>query len=272
MNYKQYIYDFDSIENVLEEALLNNKTKFNDHENLKFVTYQYEGFRNRKSDVLSDFIYKYSQIELKTYKKRAIEAYIKNKYDNGNNNSSILNIYFSIQLLINYLTEEKKGINDNINTIIKELPFNISIFKECIEFFEEKEIKVEELYEIYIYFEKLCFKHIITHLNEYYTKKINEQSSIKINDLFNKKHFNLITKKDLASACRKLVSRYLVGKRNDIDINENNKLYLYLNKEELWSKELWNNEDKILQDIKILEDEELTVGQCYDLYKLLGED
>ena len=55
MNYKQYIYDFDSIEKILGKLILPGKVKFNSHEQLKFVTYCFEGFRGNKSSVLSDF-------------------------------------------------------------------------------------------------------------------------------------------------------------------------------------------------------------------------
>ena len=117
MNYKQNIYDFNSIENELREILLNNKTIFNDHEKLIFVTYQYEGFRNRKSDVLSDFNYKYQPIELNKEKNKKIKDYINNVLHNENNR--ILKIYFSIQLLIYYLTGVKKDKKDDLNIIIK---------------------------------------------------------------------------------------------------------------------------------------------------------
>ena len=42
-NYKQFIYDFDSIERILGEKILPGKVKLNG--NLKFVTYCFEGFR-----------------------------------------------------------------------------------------------------------------------------------------------------------------------------------------------------------------------------------
>ena len=45
----------------------------------------------------------------------------------------------------------------------------------------------------------------------------------KILKLFDGKKLKIITKMNLASACRKLISRYLVSTREDIDYNEKNK-------------------------------------------------
>lgn len=43
-------------------------------------------------------------------------------------------------------------------------------------------------------------------------------------------------------------------------------------KEEFWSKEDWKNRELIQNDIEILRESDITLGQCYELYKLLGGD
>ena len=60
--------------------------------------------------------------------------------------------------------------------------------------------------------------------------------------------------------------------RDDTDISENNSLALYLVKQEFWRKELWNQENLLSDDIEVLNQCKLNVGQCYELYKLLGGD
>ena len=272
MNYKNYIYDFDSIENILEAKILSNQTYFNDYENLKFVTYCFEGFRGGKSSILTEFIDIYHPLELNKTKKHKIYNYIKNNLNNEIND--LLNIYFSLQLLITFLTEDKKdkrNEKDDLNNIINVLPDNINISKECIVFFKNINIKIEELFDVFSYFELLCFKPIIKNLI-FYKKEINDDSSNRILKLFDENKFGIITKISLASACRKLISRYLVGTRSDLDIDENKFLCLYLNREEFWPKELWENEEKINEDLVILGKENIIVGQCYELYKLLGGD
>ena len=73
-------------------------------------------------------------------------------------------------------------------------------------------------------------------LEEQKQKNEEEFKSKDNNEKIEEKKFKLITKIDLASACRKLISRYLVGVRNDTDINKNNLLVLLSEKEDLWSK------------------------------------
>ena len=230
-NYKQIIYNFDSIEENLGKILLQYNVKFNDHEKLRFVTFCYEGFRNNKSSNLSDFIQKYQQIELNEEEKKNLYSYIKDKLNNKIDD--LLKILFSIQLLINYLTQEKDEKKGDLIKIIEELPNNIILSDECIEFVKNQKIQVEKLFDVFSYFELLCFKPIINNLKDNYKLKIDENFINNINKLFEEKKFSIITKNNLASACRKLISRYLVGTRNDVDINEENKLDLYLNREEI---------------------------------------
>ena len=270
MNYKQYIYDFDSVERTLGEMLLPGKVKFNGHENLKFVTYSFEGFRGSKSSVLSDFSEKYNQKPLSIENKQSIYDSIKDQLKEENEELS--KILFSIQLLIYYLTQERCKETDYIKTIIGDLPDYVILTKECKEFFEKQNLKVEELTAVYSYFELLCFKPIIDNLRDHYKKKIDEKKAENILKLFKENRFKVIKKISLASACRKLISRYLVSTRDDTDYSENNKLDLYLDREEMWS-EIWKDkEEEIKQDLEILRKEELTLGQSLELYNLLGGD
>ena len=269
MNYKQYIYDFDKIEKQLGQLLLPGKVKFN--ENLKFVTFCFEGFRGNKTSVLSDFEDKYKQIKLSEENRHLIAKYIKNHYQNKLKDLS--KILFSIQSLIYYLTQERKNEKDKIKEIIKDLPEYINLTKECIDFIEKQDFKVEELVDVYSYIEGLCFKPITDNLLDYYKKDIEKEKADKILKLFDEHKFKIITKTDLATACRRLISRYLVSTRDDTDYNQNKKLDLYLDRQEMWSG-IWKEEteDIIKSDSEILGKENLILGQSYELYKLLGGD
>ena len=271
MNYKQFIYNFDAIEKILGEKLLPGKVKFNDHEKLKFVTFCFEGFRGNKSSVLSDFADKYKQKQLSQENKQLIYESIKDKLENQVEELS--KILFSIQLLIYYLTQERKNENEEIKSVIQDLPDYINLSKECLDFIENQRFKVEELVDVYSYIELLCFKPIVDNLLDHYKKIIEQEKAENILKLFNDNKFTIIKKINLATACRKLISRYLVSTRNDTDYSENNKLDLYLDRQEMWS-EIWKDdtEEKIKSDLEILRKEELTLGQSYELYKLLGGD
>ena len=64
----------------------------------------------------------------------------------------------------------------------------------------------------------------------------------------------------------------MAGLRNDIDINESRDLLSYLIKEEFWPSISMEKEEQILEDLNILKKENIIVGECYELYKLLGGD
>ena len=288
MNNKQYIYDFYSIEKMLGELLLPGKVKFNGTDKLKYVTYCFEGFRGNKSSILSDFNTKYKQIALSLEKKIIIYDIIK---DNLNkNNDELQKILFSLQLLIYYLIKERQNDTDEIKIIIGDLPNYVNLSNECKEFFQNDKliIKVEELMEVYSYLELLCFFNfkykpeidknenddnpIIKNLREFYKKKIDENQSKQILELFNNKLFKLITKETLAVACRRFISRYLVSQRDDIEYDEKKPLHAYLNRYEFWPEEFVKEEEILEQDIEILGKTNLIVGQIYELYKLMDFD
>ena len=133
-------------------------------------------------------------------------------------------------------------------------------------------LKVEEIAGLYSYIELLCFKPIVANLREYYKKPIEENLAEIISKSFEDNNFQIITKISLATACRKLISRYLVSIRDDTDYNENNKLDLYLNRDEVWNNSIWNEKQKFEKDLDKIRKFELTLGQCYELYNLLGGD
>ena len=271
MNYKQYTFNFDSIESNLGEILLPGKVKFNDHEKLKFVTYCFEGLRGNNSSILSVFSEKYNQIPLSLDNKQKIYDSIKDKIKNENEDY-LSKILSSIQLLIYYMTQERKNEKEEINLVIQQRPEYVNLSKECEEFFKEKDYKVEEIIEIYSFFELLCFKSIIKNLRNYYKDKIDENLSGKIIKLIDEKKLNIIKKVNLATACRQLISRYLVGNRDDTDINEKQPLIGYLTKEELWPYEICKKEEEIKKDLENINLNEIQVSQVYELYILLGGD
>ena len=217
-NYRQFIYDFDSMEKTLGKEVLRGKVKFNGENNLKFVTYCFEGFRGNKSSVFVDFINMYKTIDLNNDTKQKIYDKLSDKIENNSND--LQKILFSIQLLIYYLTQDIRSSKDEINVVISGLPEYVKLTSECIKFFKEQNFKVCELGAIYTYFELLCFKTIEKNLNSFYKKKIEEKNKENILKYFGSKDKIMVKKLNLATACRKLISRYLVSLRGDTDIRE----------------------------------------------------
>ena len=85
--------------------ILPGNIKFIWVKNLRVVTYWFKRFRGKKTRVLSDFEIKYKNVLLNIENKQRIFDTIKNnlKYKNYN---KLINILFSIQLFIYYLTNE----------------------------------------------------------------------------------------------------------------------------------------------------------------------
>jgi hypothetical protein len=109
-------------------------------------------------------------------------------------------------------------------------------------------------------------------LQEHYKKDIKEEKRNEILKLFEDKKFKLITKVNLASACRKFISRYLTSSRKDDDFNDKNDLSDQLSRYEFWSKEIFEKEDDLNKELNYLKEKKITVGQCFGLYNLMGCD
>ena len=272
LNYKNFIYDFDSIEKRLGEILLPGKVKFESIEKLKFVTFYFEGFKKNKSSIIIDFTDKYTQIPLSLEKKQIISDFIQ---DNYNEQFKALKILFSIQILISYLTQIKQNEKIEIKTILALLPENIVLSNECNEFFKNEKIfiKIEELIGVYSFIEFLCYEPIIHNLQEDYKKTIDEEVKKKILNLFDDKKFKIITKNNLAYACRIFISRYLIGLRNNDDFDADADLTNQLTRYEFWPKEIFeNSEEEFNRELNYLKEMKITIGQCFELYNLIGGD
>lgn len=276
-NYKNNLYDFDNIEKAIGKILFSEKfekVRFND--NLKFVTYYLETFRGNNSSILSDFLEKYPQ--KKTSKKVEIMEFIDNEADNQFKN--LITIISSFQyLFIHFLNKEKILKNYCINNEIKYIPY-IKNSRLCERFFRKISLNINELYESYSFIERICFKNIFEfHYNKTEIKEIKERrkkiEKIKIKNiknLFIKKIIKSFGKREFIDACCKFMSRYLIGKRNDMDINENSLLHYYLDRRDLWPIDLWKYKEEIKNDLEFIGKEKILLSQCYDLYMNMKGD
>ena len=270
LNYNNFVFDFDKIEEELGKILLTGKRLFNE-ENLKFVTYCYEGFRGDKSSTLIDFIELYPPKKLDDEEKNNIYDYIIE--NNSYNTYDFTQLMFSIQLIIYYLTQEKKAKETKINDIIISAPEYLNICDDCKKFFEKfYKIDIEKLFEVFSFIELYCFDIIIKNLKDDYKIDLEEELKIKIDNYFKNGEEKLIEKIDLASACRKLISRYLISKRNDNDINPENLLSLYLAKNDLWSFEIIKKNDLFEMELDNIKGFNIKVGQAYKLCLVLDPD
>ena len=95
----------------------------------------------------------------------------------------------------------------------------------------------------------------------------------KILNLFDDKKFKIITKNNLAYACRIFISRYLIGLRNNDDFDADADLTNQLTTYELLPKEIFeNSEEEFNRELNYLKEMKITIGQCFELYNLIGGD
>ena len=275
-NYNNITYNFDYIEEELGKLILPGKKKFNKTQ-IKFINYLFEGFRGGNSTVLVDYNNQYIQRELSNDEKESLNELLKE-----NNNSKFYNdVFASLQILMNEIIKENYNQNYLIYKIIESLPNYIRLNEKLVLFFknkyeyysEEKVFTINSLVSIFEYFESLCWKEIKKNILDDYKLELSEEIKNFIRDYFEnyKNEEKLINKKDFTYALRKLISRSLAGSRQDIDIKSDSKLKLYINRYDLWNKEIINKESFEGEIDEICKDE-ILIGQSLMLYNLLEGD
>ena len=75
----------------------------------------------------------------------------------------------------------------------------------------------------------------------------------------------------MASSLRKLISRYIAGSRQEIDIKSDAQLKYYLDRGDLWNKNILENE-RFGDEIDEFCTEDILVGNIFDFYNILIGD
>ena len=88
----------------------------------------------------------------------------------------------------------------------------------------------------------------------------------------NKNSNDFLTTKDIASATRRFITRYLIGIRKSVEISEVQDFCFQLEREELWDLSIRKNEDLIDLIYKKLVEFKLKVSQAYDFYNIIGDE
>jgi hypothetical protein len=271
-NYNSFIYDFDSIEEELGKLLLPGKCLFDNEDNLNFVAYWSEGLRGKKSDTLSNFYYKYPQKDLDENEKKIILKYLNEQRQNLG--YDFKPIFGYMQLFIFYLTNNIYKNDEKIINVLKNNQKHFKIEENIYRFFEKegKNFTLEKFMNVYFFFEHICFGDLVDTLQEEYKKPIEKEVKEKIKEkLFGPKKIKEYTVSHLAAAVRRFISRYIAGKRESPDVDEEKLLVLYLERIDLWEEKIGKLQN--LDDLLNLEIGEfkLKVGQAYEFYNLLAD-
>ena len=274
-DYNTFIYDYDKIEEELGRIILPGLHLFENEEELNFVTFCFEGFRGKHSQIIANFYSKYPQNDFTNEEKDTIIKYIKYIKEKNNTKCDFKEYYNSLQKLIFYLTD-KVTIKDDekIINILKNYPEYFKLSDDCNDFFKNHiyELTIDKIMNLFFYFEHLCYEDLIKNLQNEYIKEI--PNNIK-NDIINKikeyKQDNLNSIKYLGPPVRRFISRYLIGKTDTFDIKEDRDLAFELTREDLWEEKYKKNNlfGNIIGQIQCFK---LTVNQAYSLYELIGDE
>jgi hypothetical protein len=265
-NYKQIKFDFDSIEEELGKIILPGKRLFSN--NQKFVTYGFEGYRGDKSSVIQTFDDKYPQEDLIENEKAALNSFLQENHDFNQ-------IMFSIQLLIFYLSKENENREKSLNEILLKIPSYVQINQELKSFLNRSDIfKLKHILAIYEYIERLCYNQIEENVIADYHIDVSPETKEIIEKYYKDiSPDSIITRKILADAVRKFVSRFLTGKRQEMDINGDVDIFLFISKNELWPRNFTDN-NKFEIEFSQIQDKfnskgKIKVNQAVKLYRLL---
>ena len=263
LNYNSFIYDISSIEGELAKLILPGKCLFEDSNILNCIIYWGEGLKGGKSKLLQKFCKKYEQSDLTEDEKQTLIDYIKKP--------NVFKKFFgSIQLLIFYLINKDFTKDNKIIDILQTIPDYLQLDLCFLSYFNEeaKQLTASKIMFIFSLVEHFCFKDLSSNLIKEYNEDINEEIINKINTKLLNNENNNLPIKELASAVRRFISRYLVGKNKKADIEPKSLLLHELKRPDLWNKKIENLEELLSDEIK---EYKLTVGQCFKFYELIKE-
>ena len=275
-NYNDIIYNYDYIEEELGKIILPGLKKFKPNE-IKFVIYLFEAFRgDDKSSILTKYNEKYLKKNLSEDEKQILIELVKN------NNVKLFNeVFSSLQILMNEIIKENYDQDTLIYDIVEKLPNYIILNQELVNllkrtkelYMDEKVFTINNLVSIFEYFEALCWPQINQNILEDYTLVLSEESKKHVLDYFKKieNQDKIINIQDFTFALRRLISRCLAGSRQEIDIKSDLALGLYIYKNEYWSKEIADKDEKD-NELKEICREDIKIGNALDLYNVLDGD
>ena len=219
------------------------------------MTYLYETFRSSRSSIITNYNKKYPARELTEEEQRPLYSYINENKNKTQNFSK--DILVSCQILIDFIQKENFNKNEPIFSVMKKLPSYIEIDESLKNFFiknsddeddknsEFRKFSINTLINIYNLIEFMCWDQFKDNLNNQYQMHLKDDTKKEIKEYLDNtiNENSLIKKQDIANAVRRLISRYLSGKRGDTDISEYKKLFDYIQRADLWRVDIADNDN-----------------------------
>jgi hypothetical protein len=274
--FNQYEINFDSLEDILTDLLLNNKKLFN--ESINEFSYKNEIFSNEVNDLITSFKTNYSTTTIGLDDKEFIYIFIKDHEKNKILYKSMIDDFLTLLQYLNDLKKEDKediiSKNSKISEVLEKINDNIS--KEFLSFFKEKnELTINKISEIFEYYLKLIYKDIKDQIKDYQEnleEKELEDKKKKLEEYYEKVS-SFIGKDDFVSAIRLFITLVLFreeDKEKKIKSNRQN-IVKYLKAQDLWNKNIYNNEkfNENLIEIKAIN---IQVNQILNIVDINEED
>jgi hypothetical protein len=253
-------FDFIEIEKFLSKQFIQGKKILSDEQ--KFVKFTFEYFRGDNSTLIPNFKRKIPQKTISQNQKSAINLYINNP-KKGEKLVSTLNKMI-------FFLERNKFDNDCtlINATEKMSKF-LEIEKNIKEFFKNNmDFTLEYIIDIYNFTEKQIFDYIREHVSNDYKIELTEGKKNRINNFFNENGDSVLTKKNLSTAIRQFISRFLM-KEDDFDRTKEITQYIF-EYEDIWESEIF---DKISDMDKYnFINIDIKISEAVNFYDFLGGD
>ena len=242
-NYNRYNINIDEIEEILTNSFLNSKKLFSN--DIKRIIYKNDFYYNK---ILSNFIKNKNQLEeLKDDDKKYIISFYSEKLNKDLKQS--LSFLKEIGNLIEQIVEndiDEKNINRIIGSSDKLK--NLKFIKHFFSFNVKDKFKVDKLYNIILFFEKIIFGQIKIELNSCQIKLTEEEKgniSKYFSDYNNKT--DLLSKERICIALRRLMTRSLINLiiEEEIEIIRESKenIVKYLYSPDLWDVSIENSDE-----------------------------
>ena len=270
-SYREYEINYDKIEDYMTELILKNKKLLNDE--ISGFVYNNEVFNVQLTDFISIFKKRYSHKPINIHDKVILYKFSNENKNNVNLNKNMINDFIT---LIKYLNDEKR--DNNKETSVKEeskiyqvIDNNIkdSVSKIFINIFDKNDgLTVDKAVSIFDYYLKLIFDNVKNDLYKY-QMPLKDNSKVLINNYYNQK--DPISKKDISYALRLFSTLVLFEEENKeekIKSNSNN-FASYLKEQDLWTKDIYDNINKNLNELKLWNVE---INQIIYLLEFLGLD
>ena len=197
----------------------------------------------------------------------------------NNNIQFYIEIYNNLQILIDKIIEENYNPLKSIYKIISSLPPYTYINEKLKKILQENDLVDEKLFSInclisiFEIFEALCWNEIKNNISIDYKLILEGETIKKIIKYFedNNNKQKIVNKINFTSALRKLISRYLVGTRQNVHYRTETQLIFIIIKEDIWDKNIIDNDDFDNELNEIL-NKDIVIGQAFDLYNKLEGD